>query len=138
MKYLKLFCVESQLVLHRFDFFELIKSTFLPATGAPQLCKIVDGMKKPAYIPKRNIKTSSTKKGKKPTDVRPGGRVWSSKKNDKKPRIVIKLGKKPVPTKSVKVIKPRNVKKVKVIFVLPNNKRVTKVSVHSLNIGFSI
>ena len=92
------------------------------------MCQLVDGMKKPAYIPKRNIKTSSTKKGKKPTDVRPGGRVWTSKKNDRKPRIVITLGKKPVPTRSVKVIKARNVKRVKVVFVLRNNKKVTKVS----------
>ena len=94
-------------------------------------------MKSAAYIPKRNIKTSSTKKGKKPTDVRPGGRVWTSKKTDKKPTIKITLGKKPVPTKSVKVVKTRNVKKVKVVFVLKNNKKVTKVNVHSPKVGFS-
>ena len=104
---------------------------FLSATAVPgKLCQIEDGMKKPALIPKENIKTSTTKKGKKPTDVRPGGRVWTSNKQDKKPKIEITLGKKPVPTKSVKVIKTRNVKKVTVVFVLPKNKKVTKVNLN--------
>ena len=86
-------------------------------------------MRNPADIPRRNIKTSSTKRGKTPENVRPGRSVWASKKNDKKPRIEITLGDKPIPTRSVKVIKARNVKKVQVVFVLSNNKKVRKVSI---------
>ena len=102
---------------------------FTAQTGTPQMCQLTDGMRNPADIPSKNIKTSSTKRGKTPKNVRPGRSVWASKKNDKKPRIEITLGDKPVPTRSVKVIKARNVKKVQVVFVLPNNKKVRKVTI---------
>ena len=101
---------------------------FSSATTVAKLCNLVDGMKSPLYIPKQNIKISSTKKGRKPTDVRPGGQVWTSKKTDRKPRIVITLGKKPVPTKSVQVVKTQNVRFVRVIFVVKKGKSIAKVS----------
>ena len=107
----------------------LFKFYFTAGIGTPEICQLTDGMRNPADIPTRNIKTSSTKRGKTPKNVRPGQSVWASKKNDKKPRIEITLGDKPVPTRSVKVIKARNVKKVQVVFVLPNNKEVRKVSI---------
>ena len=108
---------------------KIIIFLFLKAQTTHALCALVDGMKTPAYIPNKNIKTSSTKKGKKPTDVRPGGRVWTSTKTDKKPTIKITLGKKPVPTRSVKVINTRNVKYVGVVFYLPKGKPFAKVSI---------
>ena len=107
---------------------------FTAGTGPVEVCQITNGMKNPAYIPNRNIKTTSNKRGKSPKDVRPGRNVWSSTKTDRKPRIEITLGDKPVPTRSVKIIKAKNVKKVKVVFVLPNNKKVTKVSIAISNV----
>ena len=92
-------------------------------------CEHVDGMKKPAFIPTKNIHPSTTKKGSKPEYVRPGRHVWSSTKGDRRPKIVVRLSKKGVPTKSVTVKKAYNVKKVKVIFRLTNGQKVTKVSV---------
>ena len=116
-----------------------MKTISLSATHVPKKCHFVDAMKDATYIPSKDIKPSSTKRGKKPTDVRPGGDVWTSKKLDRKPKIEIIVGDgKPVPTKSVKVIKAKNVKKVKVVFVLANSKKVTKVSIHVLNVGFSL
>ena len=86
-------------------------------------------MKSPAFIPTKNIKPSSTKKGSKPEYIRPGSRVWSSTKQDKKPKIVVLLSKKGVPTKSVTVKKAKNVKKVTVVFDLGKGKKVVKVSI---------
>lgn len=84
-------------------------------------------MKDAKYISTPDIKTSSTKRGLRPVDVRPGGDLWTSEKYDKKPRIDITLGDNAVLTQSVKIINARNVKKVKVIFLLANKKTVTKV-----------
>ena len=93
------------------------------------MCHYIDGMRNANYVRTPHIKTSSTKKGKKPYDVRPGGPVWSSTKGDKNPRIEVRLGDQAVDTRSVRIIRTHNVRVARVVFHLDNKKTITKVSI---------
>ena len=115
-----------------------IDKFFCSFTGEVERCEHVNGMKKPALIPTSHIKPSTTKRGSKPEYVRPGRRVWSSTKRDRRPHIVVVLSKKGVPTKSVTVKKAKNVKRVVVVYRLTNGRKIRKVSVQNAIIIFHI